>query len=269
MKIIDFHLHIYPQPDVQKELAISKEKSLHDFLINLSRNLELAKINLGMAIILDIGFLANKNAVKTIKKLILSKKVKNLIFSVMLDFRDKKVLQDLETLTLLGFKGIKFHPIQQKILPQDYKKAKQLALAADKYKKIIIIDTHHVGLDSDIYSGLNFAKYILPDIKGPVILAHSGGLKALEAVVLALDYKNVYLETSFSVPFWQGSSIEQDLAFTFKKLGSARCLYGSDAPFIDLEESLKAIDKFFKKYNFSKKDIENIMHNTADKILSL
>lgn len=269
MKFIDFHLHIYPQPNIQKELTISKEKNLEDLLTDLSKKVELAKIKFGMVMILDTKFLASQKAVKIIKKLIFSKKIKNLVFSAALDFRDKKVSRYLQILVSLGFKGIKFHPIHQKILPQDYKKAKQLALAADKYKKIIIIDTHSVGLDSDVYSGLNFAKYILSDIKGPVILAHSGGLKVLEAVVLALDYKNVCLETSFSVPFWQGSSVEQDLAFSFKKLGSHRCIYGSDAPYMGLKDSLRITNNFFKRYKFSKKDIENIMYNTAAKTLSL
>jgi len=267
--IIDSHLHLLPEPDVNKEMALSKEKDIAAVLCGLSSRIKKAGIAKGMAIILDTGFLTNKKVVQTIKELNKTKKISNLMLSAMIDFRSENARSCLETFSSLGFKVLKFHPVHQKILPQDYKKAKELALAAAKQKIIIMIDTNNVGQDSDVYSGLHLAKYLLTDVKTPVILAHSGGLKVLEALVIALDYKNVYLETSFSVPFWQKSSVEKDLAFAFKKLGSNRCIYGSDAPFIDLKDSLKKTNKFFKDNNFSKKDVDNIMYNTANKISTL
>lgn len=268
MKIIDSHLHFFPKPDVKKEMNLSKEKDIAAVLCGLSNRLKKAGIEKGVAIILDTDFLANGKAVEVIKKLNKAKKISNLIFSASIDFRSKDARSCLEVFLSLGFKALKFHPVHQRILPQDYAKAKKLALMATNKNKIIIIDTQHVGLDSDIYSGLHLAKYFLPEVKTPIVLAHSGALKVLEALVLALDYENIYLGTSFSVPFWQKSSVEMDLAFAFKKLGSNRCIYGSDAPYIDLEDSLRATNKFFKEYNFSKKDIDNIMYNTANKIFT-
>lgn len=267
--IIDTHLHLFPKPNLKKEMAISKEKDMSSLFCGLSNRLKKAGIEKGVAIILDTNFLANKRAVEAIKELNKTKKLSNLIFAATIDFRSKNTCSYLETFFSLGFKALKFHPVLQKILPQDYRKAKELALMAASQKKIIIIDTQHVGLDSDVYSGLHLAKYFLPEIKTPIVLAHSGALRVLEALVLALDYENVYLETSFSVPFWQKSSVEMDLAFAFKKLGSNRCIYGSDAPFICLKESLEKTKKFFKEHDFSKKDVDNIMYNTANKILNL
>ena len=98
-------------------------------------------------------------------------------------------------------------------------------------------------------------------------MAHSGGALVLDALSLAMAANNLYLETSLSLDFWQGSSVEKDFAFAFKKLGSERCLYGSDAPFVGLKESLEVANDFFKKYNFAEKDIKNILFNTAAKIL--
>lgn len=243
MKIIDTHLHLLEKPDTKREMNLNKDE-----LSSLSERVRKAGIEKGVAIILDTDFL-NKDFPMSFD---------NLAIIPMLDFRKNEVL--------LKGDGIKFHPFHQKIKKEDYDKAMVLAKQASAKGMIIIVDAHNVPFKTDKYSELRFAKHLLSEIKTPLVLAHSGGLRALEAVVLALDYPNVYLETSFSVSFWKGSSIEQDLAYCFKKLGSDRCMYGSDAPYIDMKESIDVTLEFLKEHDFSKKDIENIMYNTAKKL---
>ena len=66
------------------------------------------------------------------------------------------------------------------------------------------------------------------------------------------------METSFSLNYWIGSSVEQDIAFSIKKLGVERWLFGSDAPFIEIERAIKEQLNFFDKWKFSEKEIEKI-----------
>ena len=80
--------------------------------------------------------------------------------------------------------------------------------------------------------------------RAPIILLHSGGSRCLEAMLLADATKNVFLETSFTLPYYLNSSIERDLAFAYKKLGANKILYGSDFPYISLKESEKSFFEF-------------------------
>jgi len=259
MKIIDFHLHLSPTADVSREKNISQEKDLMAILKGLSLNLRKNKIEKGLAIVLDQSFLEKDDLLKTLNKF------DNLLFSFMIDFRQPNAIALLEmACSAKSFKGLKFHPTHQQITRDDFESAMGLAKKASDLNKIIIIDCHSV---SSFSLELDFAKYILRKVKTPVILAHSGGLKALEALVVALDFENVYLETSFSVPFWLGSSIEQDLAYCFKKLGVERCLYGSDSPFMDIAESVRKTLSFLQKHNFSGKEINQIMSGTARSLI--
>ena len=43
-------------------------------------------------------------------------------------------------------------------------------------------------------------------VKAPIIALHAGGGKVVEAMSIGLDCKNIYFDTSFSIPFWFGSS---------------------------------------------------------------
>ena len=114
---------------------------------------------------------------------------------------------------------------------------------------------------------LKVADAVAQLLSSPVVLAHAGGAKVLEALLIADANPHVYLETSFSLHYWQGSSVENDLAFAVKKLGSHRCLYGSDAPFCSEHEALEAHVNFFDKHNFSDSCVNNIMHQNAQQLM--
>ena len=88
-------------------------------------------------------------------------------------------------------------------------------------------------------------------------------------MLLALDKKNIYLDTSFSLPYYIGSSLETDYAFAYKKIGTHKILYGSDNPYVNPAISLKAHMSFFEKYNFSPKEIEDILYNNSQKIINV
>lgn len=116
-------------------------------------------------------------------------------------------------------------------------------------------------------SPLKIASAIAESYTGPIILCHGGGLKVLEAMLIAQSYSNVYLDTSFSLPFWQGSSVEGDMAFAMKKTGEDRWLYGSDSPFVDEKKAINAHLQFFEKYDFSQKTINQIMGQNCTHVL--
>lgn len=116
---------------------------------------------------------------------------------------------------------------------------------------------------------LKIAAEVASWVSSPVILAHCGGAKIIEAFLLADAYPHVFLETSFSLAFWQGSSVEQDIAFAMKKLGAERWLYGSDAPYCDEQTALNAHQQFFDHFGFDQNFQDGVMGRTAKNILSI
>lgn len=76
----------------------------------------------------------------------------------------------------------------------------------------------------------------LPELK--LVLAHAGGLRVLEAFLVAKSNPNVWLEFSMTPVYFRGSSVVQDCAFACQRLPEGRVLYGSDFPQVRLGESL-------------------------------
>lgn len=258
------HLHLYPSSELVGEGSWDAA-TLDKNLKSLSRRLNELSIEKGLAIILDENFLRNKEAVAYLRNNI--NKFSNLSFCLTLDFRKTDFSRLLGLAKDLKFKAIKLHPYLQKIGSKDYSRAGELAKKAAKLGMFLVVDCSYGTRYLYEYNGVKLCAYLSNLMATPIVIAHAGGVLALDALMLALDAKNIYLETSLSLDFWQDSRVEQDLAFAFKKLGSERCLYGSDAPFIDIKDSLKIINQFFKKYNFSKKDIDNILYNSAKALL--
>ncbi|HEY7773173.1 MAG TPA: amidohydrolase family protein [Marinagarivorans sp.] len=113
---------------------------------------------------------------------------------------------------------------------------------------------------------LKVASAVANKVSSPVVLAHAGGAKIIEAMLIADAHEHVFLETSFSLPYWLGSSVEQDTAFAIKKIGAHRFLYGSDAPFCSEQKALDAHYAFFDRHGVDADSIGKIMCTNAQGI---
>jgi|GEM_PF-6368385 predicted TIM-barrel fold metal-dependent hydrolase len=113
---------------------------------------------------------------------------------------------------------------------------------------------------------LEVAAGLAERLAGPIVLVHGGGARVLEAMLLADAYPNIYLDTSFSLTYWLGSSVEQDFAFAMRKLGASRWMFGSDAPFWDQKNAIDSHLDFFRRHNFVLEDVAQIMGQTAKEL---
>jgi predicted TIM-barrel fold metal-dependent hydrolase len=75
--------------------------------------------------------------------------------------------------------------------------------------------------------------------KLPIILAHSGGHKTLDAFLVAKANPNVLLESSLTLSYFPETSIERDLVFAINHFWPGRTLYGSDFPQFGIGEYLQ------------------------------
>lgn len=189
-------------------------------------------------------------------------------FTVLGNIHNSVEAERLTFLKDVGIDAIKFHCYFQKINEGDFPKVLALARVAADLGMPIFIDSSYGSTGMYRYDNLRLAAFLLEHISTvPVVLLHSGGARALEAFLLADACPNVYLETSFTLPFYLGSSIEQDLAFAYKKI-SERVIYGSDFPYIDMDTSKSNFMTFAKRWGFTDFQIECFFNRNVKKVFS-
>lgn len=184
-------------------------------------------------------------------------------YTLMPDFRIKNPYQLVEQASISGFKGITFHSYLQKIAPSDYALIADLAKFAYSLGMFTGICTAYGGKRLYDFHSLPLAVEILKEIKGPLILYHAGGANILEALLLCEMWPNLYLETSFSLSYWLTSSVELDIAFSIRKLGANRFMFGSDAPFVRVDKAISDHSRFLDRHGFSQSEGEMLLGGTA------
>jgi predicted TIM-barrel fold metal-dependent hydrolase len=193
---------------------------------------------------------------------------KRAAFTQLLDFRRPELGKALDRLAQAGVEGVKFHSYVQKIGDADIARAAAAARQAAQRGLFVCIDASYGTTRMYEYDNLRLAARVLQEVSAtPVVILHSGGARCWEAMLLALDAPNAYLETSFTLPHYAGSSIEADLAFIYRKVGVERVLYASDFPYVGLNESRECAERFFDRYQFGASEREAILGNNARRLL--
>jgi predicted TIM-barrel fold metal-dependent hydrolase len=188
-------------------------------------------------------------------------------FTALIDFRRKDVFNYLEKV-VNNIDFIMFNSYLQQISEEDFESVYKVCSFAEKNKIKICIDASYGTSKMYTYDNLKLACYITDRItRIPVVIIHCGGKRILDAMLLAADKSNIYLDTSFSLPYYINSSVEMDMAFAFKNIGTHRVLYGSDFPYLNSDKAKEIHLDFFDKYHFSSEDVENIMFNNAVRLI--
>jgi predicted TIM-barrel fold metal-dependent hydrolase len=163
-----------------------------------------------------------------------------------------------------------FNSYLQKIGENDFARVIQVCQYAASKGLILCLDGSYGTSKMYTYDNMRLACLVADAVTSvPIVIVHSGGLRIMKAMLLAMEKKNVWLDTSFSLPYYLGSSIELDYAFTYKKIGTDRVVFGSDIPYLNSEESVKIHMSFFEKYHFSSQAIDNIMCQNARRLFGL
>jgi hypothetical protein len=175
----------------------------------------------------------------------------------------------LHALRLAGLSSITFHSYHQSITKAKYSSYAELASWANELKMPIFVDGSYGTLEMYSIDNLDFVACLASLVKNtPIVIMHSGGARILEAMLLVESTSNLFLETSFTLPYYTGSSVASDLAFAYKKLGPERVVYASDHPYVSHKTSLAATLKFLDKYNFSLYDQDWILRKTYSRIFA-
>ena len=181
----------------------------------------------------------------------------------------KKSVEQLEQdVFQYKLKGLKLHPRLQNFSLKDTRIDPLLQKAADLNLPIVIdVFPQGAGLERSFPLLVERLATVVP--KGKIIMAHFGGWKLWDALYVAKAHSNIFVDLSYTILYFQGSSLEKDLGFAIKKLGSHRCIYGSDHPEMEIKKTFEASLKVLNQYQLSSQDMDNILGKTISSLLSL
>jgi len=265
MNIYDFNIHLPCKLKNSPSSTIADEKKLSQKELEFCYSKHLATfkkyITCGNFMVFNQQ-LFNEGDITFCKQV--KKDFQHSFVSLLTDFRRDDIFTYLDHAIAQGIDAIKFHSYVQQISEADFSEVLKVAKYAEEKQILILLDTSYGTSKMYLHDNIKLACFLSEYIsKVPLILLHSGASRVIEAMLLAEERKNIYLDTSFSLPYLMGSSLEQDFAFAYKKIGYHRILYGSDFPYVSMENSIECNLKFLDKYNFSSTEIENIMYNNA------
>ena len=271
MQIFDFNVH-FPcslQNSVNETIKDENTLSLQDLHSCYSYHFDTFKNNIQAANFMlfnqNIFFEADlTDFIQTIKY-----DFKNSLITALIDFRKHNALQYIDKAIAEGIDCIKFHSYNQNISEADFTEIVKICQYAEAKGVMICIDTSYGTSKMFVYDNLKLACFIADFVtKIPIVLLHSGGKRVIEAMLLADDKKNIFLDTSFSLPYYLNSSIETDFAYVYRKIGSKRVLYGSDAPYVNIHKNIETTIAFLEKHRFSQQEIEDILFHNAQNLKS-
>lgn len=276
---IDFHAHIFP--DAIAASAVEKLSKSAGILPNsdgteqgLLHSME--KSNISHSVVLPVA--TNPLKVSAINRAnVLERQDGRVIhFGTMHpDFPDWK--QELHTLAAHGCKGIKIHPVYQRVDLDDlrYLRIMDEAAALD-----MIVVTHtgdDIGFPGIVHCSPAMALHAL-QILGPIklVLAHMGGWQCWDNAKELLSGQNVWFDTSFSAGFVKrhqdtnrqdavGLLSEDAFVSLIRSFGVQHVLFGTDSPWTDQQDSVQ----YLLNSSLNSSEKEAILFRNAAALLKL
>lgn len=261
----DFNIHLYTKDksNIEDQIVEDTELRPEDLIRNILRYEEhfknsgvlQANFHLFNSYVFDFEGFDNFTS-------IVNEEFPGSTLTLLYDFKNTDTARYLKAVKSGGFSFIKFHCYVQNITMKDFDKIVEISIEAEKLGLGICIDASYGTNKIYTNDNLALAAQILNKVNiTPVILLHSGGPRIFETMLLALQNKNVYLETSLSLDFYEGSRIWEDYAYAYKRIGLERILFASDFPYQPVDEALKTFSRFVECLKCTKEEQEMIKVN--------
>ena len=189
-----------------------------------------------------------------------------LAFAWMPDIHDRDAIAGMERALHAGCCAIVFHPYLQDIGPSELDHVTRLCREAERIGLFVCVCAAYGGPRIYRLDPMHAADRAAQSTSAPVVIVHGGGRRVLDAMLVADTYPHVLLETSYSLSYWLGSSVETDFAFAMRKLGADRWLFGTDTPFMAADAVMRDHLTFFERHGFDDREIRQIMETNARRL---
>ena len=252
MKVIDMHLHL-------DEKIIGESKVALDVLSN-----EMIKEGVSKGLLLHLNT-QRFNFEDFGRELSYHK---NIFGFININPMDKDAEFQLERgVEKLNFQGLKLHP-RLNSYKANHPKVKKLFKKAYSLGVPTLVDAFPDGnslLLGDEVSQYGELALSCPD--APLIVAHFGGHRVIDMMLIAKRVPNIYLNIAYTLLYYRGSSITGDLIYAIKSMRGERIFYGSDYPDRGLGETLELTLKVFEQFSLSEDLVEKILYKNAEKFI--
>ena len=279
--IIDFHTHIFPDKIAASTLeTLSGKSHTQPFTDGTLNGLIQSMKNFGVdySVILPVAtkpsqvIKINENAAQ-INENFFDEGIISFA-AIHPDFENFRA--ELSRVKSLGFKGIKIHPVYQDTNLDD----KKFLRIFDRAAELDLIAVTHAGLDIG-FPGMirctpKMSRHVVEEIgEFKFVLAHMGGWKNWDEVLIELADVNVFIDTAFSIGlipdkknFYTPEELKmldvEDFMKLYKIFGADKILSGSDSPW---DSQGTPID-FIKKLPIDTVDKNKILGINAAKLLN-
>ena len=183
----------------------------------------------------------------------------------------KDALESFEEWVSSGrIKGLKLHPRRQGFSMADIDTTVELTSMAAKAGLPTLVDCFPYGkgaLRDDSLEIIEALSERVPDAN--IIIAHMGGIRILDALILARTSYTIFMDLSLTYDVYRGSHIEQDIFYAVRRLGTSRVLYGSDYPDTGLTDYYESMRTALDAHGFGSDDQEKIFGEIARGLLGL
>jgi hypothetical protein len=257
--VIDMHVHASERADLALDTSLA-DRDVTRVVTELGERLAAEGASSALVILMDIRFPDRPDALDRLPDTAAGVRLQ---YCQLMDFRAPDVERRLDALAARGVAAIKFHPYLQNVRPDELPLLAFVAGEAARRGMFVVVDGEYGSAKLFEIRPAEVVLKVAQSVTAPVLFAHGGGAAVLDGLQVAEACPNVFLDLSFSLWYWGGSSVEPDFAFAIRKLGTARWFYGSDAPFVPLRDARQAFDTFMARHGFAEEDSHAILHRSA------
>ncbi len=163
----------------------------------------------------------------------------------------------------LGYIGLKLHPRLQEFAV-DSESTVRLVQEAGEMGVPVLIDAFPDGVH--LMQGFHPMKYAMLAKRCPqtrIVWAHMGGHYVIDFMMLAKRLPNVFFDISYSLLYYQKSSIPINMVYAMHSMRFDRIFYGSDYPDRPIASSLKQSLAFLTGQGLTDEQLAKIMSRNA------
>ena len=180
------------------------------------------------------------------------------------NFSYSSAKKDIEHCAALGLQGLKFHPRMQKTSLKKLLECGALEVLEQLKLPLMIcgwLQSKDLPIDELSPLQVDRIAKLYPNLK--LILSHLGCHKFWDAFFVARSNKNVYLDCSYYLEFFKGTSLIDDF-FNSLHLIDQKIIFGSDFPEVDIRTYL---DNFLSRVDHEKVNVANILSGNIKKVV--
>ncbi|WP_026515907.1 amidohydrolase family protein [Butyrivibrio sp. MC2021] len=273
--IIDIHTHTFPEKIAAKAIeSLSKEAHIvaNTDGTNAGLKTSMKEASVNISVIMPVATSAEQVVKINDRAVKVNEEEESLISfgCIHPEFEDYR--NELRRIADLGIKGIKIHPVYQKLDIDDVKFLDIIDCAAENG---LIVLTHaglDVGFPGVVKCSPKMCRHVWDEIGSfKFVLAHMGGWENWEEVPEYFAGTEVYLDTSFSTEkikplndgYWDGKNLsmmgEDRVMKIINSIGADRILFGSDNPWTSQKDSID----FIKRLPLKQEELEGILGGNA------